>query len=125
MDNKLKNYFVLGATNEIDATATEKIHEVLDGENKESFKDAFNFWTVEEIQNYEYVEPFVVTMVGVAKETLRVEKKKGYNHIVINCVDGESDLFLWGIDVVIDDKDITYAFVDWSEDDIKYDVIGQ
>ncbi|SHJ38504.1 hypothetical protein [Parasporobacterium paucivorans] len=128
MENTLKNYIIVGASNEEEAVATDKIHEILDGLGNESFKEVFFFSTAEEIEGYAEREPFIQAMVGISKATLKsiAKKKKEFNHLIINAVSGETDLFLWGIDIAIEGEELSYGFVDWANDgnSFKFDGSG-
>ncbi len=123
MGKTIKNYIIVGASDGEEAVSTDKIKEIYDAHNNESFNEVFYFNTVEEIEKYEELEAFLTAMVNIARTTLKGDSKKGYDHIIINGVSGETDLFLWGIDIRIEGIDISYGFVDWvkSGQNIKFE----
>lgn len=126
MENNIKNYLVVGASNIEEAVATDKIHQILDGQGNESFKEVFYMKTMEEIEKYEDRELFIQAMVGVSRATLKdvTKKKREFNHLIINAVSEETDLFLWGIDILIEGEELSYGFVDWMKDGKSFQFDG-
>lgn len=97
-----------------------KCHEfmfMVDIDNNQKFQDVMDM-SYEEIKNYDEIEDFVYSVMDASNALFESSDEQ----TLINLVNGEDDVFIWGILIGPDeDSDkLRYAFIDWHKDGKSY-----